>query len=755
MINLKKIIFIIVFIFYSICSISLAEIVKDIQVKGNERVSEKSIKMFSKIKIGDDINNDNLNEILKNVYESNFFKNVSVSFENNLLTIFVEESSLVESVIIKGPKSKTLISDLKKNLKVKSRSSYNEIQLINDKKEIIKLLQERGFFFAKVDVLIEKLTDNKINLIYNVEIGDKAKIKKISFIGDKIYKDRKLRSVIVSEEYKFWKFISGKKFLKQELISLDERLLKNFYLNRGFYNVKINSSFAKMINENEFELIYNIVPNKRFFFNKILLDLPIDFNQANFDNLNKFFKKLNGKKYSLYIIQDILDEIDKIILDEEYKTLKTEVIENVLENKIDLTFSVSEGEKFIVERINIYGNNITQENVIRNQLLIDEGDEFNSILASKSINNVKALNIFKSVESKIIDNKEKSKIIDINIEEKATGEIMAGAGVGTDGSTLSFAVKENNYLGRGIGLTSELTVSEETIKGQFNVKNPNFRNSDKSINLNIQSLETDKLTDSGYKTNKTGFGFGTSFEYQDDVFIGLGQDTYLEKIETNSSASARQKSQAGNYWDTFINLDLNYDKRNQKYRPTDGFRSSYSVNLPIISDNNSLTNAYVFTYYDELYQDNVTKFSFFAKASNSLTNDNVKLSERIYLPGSRLRGFVSGGVGPKDGKDFIGGNYASSINIQTSIPQLLPNIQNMDISMFLDAGNVWGVDYDSSLDDTNKIRSSIGVGIDWFTLVGPLSASFSHPITKVDTDKTETFKFNLGTTFWYLKKIFF
>ena len=648
-----------------------------------------------------------------------------------------------------------MISDLKKNLKVKSRSSYNEIQLINDKKEIIKLLQERGFFFAKVDVLIEKLTDNKINLIYNVEIGDKAKIKKISFIGDKIYKDRKLRSVIVSEEYKFWKFISGKKFLKQELISLDERLLKNFYLNRGFYNVKINSSFAKMINENEFELIYNIVPNKRFFFNKILLDLPIDFNQANFDNLNKFFKKLNGKKYSLYIIQDILDEIDKIILDEEYKTLKTEVIENVLENKIDLTFSVSEGEKFIVERINIYGNNITQENVIRNQLLIDEGDEFNSILASKSINNVKALNIFKSVESKIIDNKEKSKIIDINIEEKATGEIMAGAGVGTDGSTLSFAVKENNYLGRGIGLTSELTVSEETIKGQFNVKNPNFRNSDKSINLNIQSLETDKLTDSGYKTNKTGFGFGTSFEYQDDVFIGLGQDTYLEKIETNSSASARQKSQAGNYWDTFINLDLNYDKRNQKYRPTDGFRSSYSVNLPIISDNNSLTNAYVFTYYDELYQDNVTKFSFFAKASNSLTNDNVKLSERIYLPGSRLRGFVSGGVGPKDGKDFIGGNYASSINIQTSIPQLLPNIQNMDISMFLDAGNVWGVDYDSSLDDTNKIRSSIGVGIDWFTLVGPLSASFSHPITKVDTDKTETFKFNLGTTFWYLKKIFF
>ena len=747
MIHFKNKIFFLIIVFFSISSAAFSEIINNIKVEGNKRVSDKSIEMFSNINIGDDVDQDELNQILKNVYDSNFFDDVKVTLQDNVLTIFVEESSLVENVIIKGPKSKTLISDLEKNLKVKSRTSYNEILFLEDKKNITEALKQKGYFFSKVDVMIEELSDNKINLIYNVDIGDKAKIKKISFIGDKVFKDRKLRSVIVSEEYKFWKFISGKKFLNQNLIDLDERLLKNFYLNRGFYNVKINSSFAKMLNDTEFELIYNIVPNNRFFFNKISLELPVDFDQTNFEDLNKLFKKLNGEKYSLFVIEKILKEIDKIILDEEYKTLKTEVNENIFDNKINLTFSINEGQKFIVERINIYGNNITQENVIRNQLLIDEGDEFNSILTSKSINNIQSLNIFKSVDSKIIDNDNNSKIIDITIEEKATGEIMAGAGFGTDGSSLSFAVKENNYLGRGIKLVSELTVSEETIKGQFNVNNPNFRNSDKSINLNIQSLETDKLTDSGYKTNKTGFGFGTNFEYQDDVFIGLGQNSYYEKIETNSSASTRQKSQAGNYWDTFLNLDLNYDKRNQKYRTSDGFLSNYSINLPIISENNSLTNTYVYTLYNEFYEDNITKFSFFARAANSLTNDNIKLSERVYLPGSRLRGFVSGGVGPKDGNDFIGGNYATSVNIQTSIPQLLPNVQNMDVSMFLDAGNVWGVDYDSSLDDTNKIRSSIGIGIDWFTLIGPLSASFTHPISKSNTDRTESFKFNLGTTF--------
>ena len=742
----KNIFLILTFIVF-VPKFSYSEIIKKIEISGNERISSETIKMFTKKNIGENIDDKDLNEILKRIYDSTFFEDVKVSIKENTLKIVVLENPLVENVEIKGPKAKKIVEELKKNLQVKARTSYNEISFLKDKKKITEILKQKGYFFSKVDVIVESLSDNKVNLIYNVEIGDKAKIKKISFIGDKIFKDRKLRSIIVSEEYKFWKFISGKKYLNQNLISLDERLLKNFYLNKGFYNVKINSSFARLINDSEFELIYNIIPNKRYSFNQISLKLPLDFDQKNFDDLNNFFGKLKGKKYSLFTIEKILDEIDKIILDKEYKTLESKVDENVYEDKIDLTFTISEGEKYSIDRINIYGNNITQENVIRNQLLIDEGDEFNSILTAKSINNIKALNIFKSVNSEIIDNDDRSKIIDITIEEKATGEIMAGAGVGTDGTSFSFAVKENNYLGRGIGLTSELTVSEETIKGQLRVKNPNFKNSDKSVNFNVQSLETDRLTDSGYKTNKTGFGFGTSFEYQDDVIIGIGQDSFYEKIETNSSASTRQKAQAGNYWDTFLNVDLDYDKRNQKYKTSDGFRSFYAVNLPVISENNSLTNTYIFSFFEELYQDNVTKLSFYAKSSTSLTNDDIKLSERIFLPGHRLRGFVSGGVGPKDGNDFIGGNYASSVNIQTSIPQLLPNIQNMDVSMFLDAGNVWGVDYDSSLSDTNKIRSSIGIGVDWFTLVGPLSVSFSHPISKVDTDRTETFKFNLGTTF--------
>ena len=188
----------------------------------------------------------------------------------------------------------------------------------------------------------------------------------------------------------------------------------------------------------------------------------------------------------------------------------------------------------------------------------------------------------------------------------------------------------------------------------------------------------------------------------------------------DSSASARQKKQDGNYFDTFIGLDFFYDKRNQKYQTTSGFFSNYNVNLPILSDTNTLTNIYNYKVFKEFYENNVSTISFLLKSANSISSDDIKLSERLYIPGKRLRGFESGKIGPKDGSDFIGGNYASSINATTTVPMILENVQSVDIVLFADAANIWGVDYNSSLDKAG-IRSSVGIGIDWLTAVGPLT----------------------------------
>ena len=743
--NKTKILFL--FLFVLLSSNLRAEIINKINIEGNNRISNETIIMFSGIKDNEDLTENDSNDILKKLYETDFFEFVSIKIENNVLNIKVKENPIIQNINYVGIKSSKILEDIKKNVILKERSSFNKFTLIKDKEKINNSLKNLGYYFSEIDISVEKLEDNKINLIYNISLGKKAKIKKISFIGNKIYKDKKLKSVILSEEYKAWKFLSGRKYLNESMMKYDKRLLKNFYLNKGYYNVVINSSFAKMINDQEFELIFNIEANPKLFFGKLNINLPSDFSKSNYENIEKLFKKLENEPYSLYNVENILEKIEIITINEEYESIKATVKENIISNKININFNIEETEKIFIERINIFGNNITRESVIRNQIEIDEGDPFNEILYTKSLNNIKALNFFESVKGEILDgNKYNSKIINISIIEKATGEIFAGVGTGTEGSNLSFGIKENNYLGRGVKLDTNLSISDEKFKGKLLISNPNYKNSDKNLNLSLESTVTDRLSSAGYKSNVTGFSVGTKFEYLDDLKLGVSTKNLIEKITVDSTASSKQKKQEGNYFDSFIGLDFNYDKRNQKFQTTSGFFSNYSIDVPVLSETNTLNNSYIYKIYKELYENNISTFSLLFQSTTSLTGDDVKLSERLYIPGRKLRGFERGKVGPKDQSDFIGGNYISTLNATTTVPKLLENVQNVDLVMFADAANIWGVDYDDTLDN-GEIRSSIGVGLDWLTPVGPLSFSLAQPISKHEDDITETFRFNIGTTF--------
>ncbi len=745
--NLKNLVFLFTFFFYMMINVH-SETVKNIQILGNDRISEDTIKLFMDTKIDDDLAPNDINVILKNLYETNFFKDVKVSFENNKLIVNVLENPIIENIKYNGIKSNKLLDLIKENALIKSRSSYSEFILQGEKNRLRKILKELGYYSSNVDVLVKDKKNNLVDVTFEISRGEKSKIRKITFIGDKIFKDGKLRRVIASSEYKFWKIISGRKYLNENLVNLDKRLLTNYYKNNGYYNVEINSSFAKLINENEFELIFNIDAKNKVFFGDLNLSLPVDFDSKNFTSINNLFNKIKGEPYSINLINKILEEIDLITTYEQYQFIKATVVENQIENKINLNFNIKETkDKYFVKKINILGNNVTLENVIRNQLEIDEGDPFNDLLLNKSLNNLRSLNIFSKVSSDIAeDTDSKTKTINISIEEKPTGEIMASAGYGTSGGTVGFGIKENNFLGKGIKLDTNFTVESDSFKGKFSVTNPNFKNTDKSVYISAEAIENDFYKSFGYKSNKTGISFGTNFEYLNDFYFGIGSSNFYEKIGTNSDASARMQTQEGDYWDSFLNMDFNYDKRNQKFQTSSGFRSYYSLDIPLVSDTNTLKNLYTYSYYFDLFDKNISTFSIYIETANSINDKDIKLSERIKIPSKRLRGFESGRVGPKDGDDFIGGNYAYTINFSSTIPQFFEESQNVDFLIFTDAADVRGVDYDSSL-DSSKIRSSMGLGLDWFSPIGPMNFSLAYPITKADGDKTEKFRFNLGTTF--------
>jgi outer membrane protein insertion porin family len=725
-----------------------AEIVNEINISGNKRVSDKTIVMFSGVVIGQDISEDSINEITKNIYETNFFKNISIDFKNQILQIDIEENPIVQTVEITGVKSKKYIEPLEELLTVKEKSSYLKTFVNSDLNKIKNFLKKSGFYFAVANVDIISNANNTVDLIYNVELGKKALIKKVKFTGDKIYKDKKLKSIIVTEENKFWKFLSNKKYLNQNQIELDTRLLKNFYLNNGYYESSIDSSSASNVDKNNFELVFNINAGKRFYFNDFDLVLPSDYDKNNFSRVYDKFEKLKGKVYSLNSVKKILDEIDLIAMSKQYEFINASIDEKILEsNKLNLKFIIDESKKFYVNRINIIGNDITNEKAIRDLLVIDEGDPLNEILNNRSINNIKSSGLFKSVNYSINDDTDKlKKNIDIIVEEQPTGEISAGAGFGTSGQSFTIGIRENNFNGNNTKIDTSLKISTNTIQGGVNFSIPNYKYSDKALNINIFRRDTDLLSEAGYKNETTNFTFGTSFEQKQDLYFSPNINLEFETLSTNSTASNKLKKQDGDYYDINFGYSILYDQRNQSYQPSDGYFSQFRQVIPLISNKYTLSNTYDYKTYHKIANEFIGSFSFHFKTINSLDDSDVIISERINLSGSKLRGFESGKIGPKDNLDYIGGNYASAVTLATTLPNVLPSLQNVDFNLFLDMGNVWGVDYNDSL-NINQIRSAAGIAVDLLTPIGPLNFVIAKPIAKANTDKTESFRFDLGTTF--------
>ena len=212
-----------------------AKVIKKITIKGNDRISNESILLFSGFKINETITNDKLDEILKNLYDTNFFQNISVNVENDLLIINVLESPIIDVIEFEGIKSKTIKQALNDTIKLKSRSSYDNFLISEDRRLIKEFLKNMGYYFSEVETAVQELDNNLVKITHKINLGKKAKIKKISFIGNKIYKQSKLKNIIVSEEYKFWKFISGKKFLNEQTINLSKFLLLK---SLGIFKVK-------------------------------------------------------------------------------------------------------------------------------------------------------------------------------------------------------------------------------------------------------------------------------------------------------------------------------------------------------------------------------------------------------------------------------------------------------------------------------------------------------------------------------------
>ena len=723
-----------------------AEIVKNIKIIGNKKVSDETIKIYGDIKLNENYNEKNLNDILNNLYKTNFFENVDVKLSNNILTVNLKEFLTINQIIILGEKSKRRSDQIKKIISLKEKQSFIRSNLSSDIELIKNYYSSTGFNAAEIQAKVKNFEDS-VDLILDIEVGNETKISSINFAGNKKVSDKRLRDIIASEEDKFWKFISRNTKFSERLVLLDERLLNNYYKSIGYYDVVINSKSATINKNDNVDITYTIDAGKRYILKKITTNVDPVFDKKIFEPLQKNYKKYIGNYYSPFSIKKLLDEIDLLIETRNIQFVEHNV-ETIVENDgIEIKFNIFETDKILVERIDITGNNVTNESVIRSELLIDEGDPFSDLSLSKSISKLKALRIFGEVESKVLDSEiQNQKKITINVEEKPTGEISAGAGVGTSGGSFAFIVSENNWLGTGNKIDFSLDVDAESIGGTFNFTDTNYNFTGNKLNYYISSKSNDR-PNQGYENTIISSGANTSFEQFKNIYLNLGLAASFDDLRTDNNASTNLKKQSGEFTEIAALYGFQTDKRDRVFMPTSGYVTSFNQKLPIYADKKSITNTLSLSNYKLFTEDVVAASKFYFSAINGLDDQDVRINERRFLSSKRLRGFERGKVGPVDGNDHIGGNYAASMNFEANLPNLLPDSSKAEIGTFLDIGNVWGVDYDKSIDETNTLRSSAGLSLGWNSPVGPMSFIFSKNLKKADTDKTESFTFNLGTTF--------
>ena len=728
---------------------AFAEILKKIEVSGNKRISKETIKVYGDVQLNKNYQADDINNIIKKLYDTNFFSDISTSFSNGILKINVTENPIIYSIDIRGEDAKKYKEQIFKIISLKEKASYIENFVKTDIEIIKNFYKSLGFYSISVNAEKRKADagENTLNLIFNLEKGDRSKIKKIYFIGDKKIKSKRLRDVITSEEAKFWKFLTRNIYLNTERIELDKRLLKNYYLGRGYYDVQVLSTSAEITNENNIDLTFSINAGKRYRFKKISTNVDPVFNTSVFEDLKPIYEKYVGEYYSPFKIKKILDNLDEIIDDNQLQFVQHTVKETASEDGIDVEFNVFEGQKIQIERVNISGNTVTTDSVIRAGLYLDEGDPYSKTKVDKSISNLKSMNIFNKVDYRISDGSEPGlKVLSISIEEKPTGEISAGAGYGTEGGAFSFSIRENNYLGKGLKVSANADVTSQSVRGGVNVINPNYNYTGNKVFGGFSSKKTDQ-PDSGYENTLINLAGGIEFEQYKDIFIAPDLSFTIDDLTVDDTASSQLKKQAGSFTDFTFGYSIKSDKRNRRFMPTDGHILVFKQNLPIYADSKSILNSFKHSSYYTFNENVIGALKFYGAAVTALGDDDVRLSKRLRLSRKLLRGFETSKVGPKDGSDYIGGNYATALNLEAALPNLLPEGTETDVSLFMDIGNLWHVDYSSSVNDSDKIRSSIGVATNMYTPIGPLSFVIAQNLSKAETDQTQSFNFQIGTSF--------
>ena len=741
-------------------SFSQEDTISSIIVDGNKRITSETIIAISKIEKGALYSPSQLNSALQLIKKSTFFKTATVSFVNNILTINVVENPTINTINFEG-NSTLKDENLSELIFSKERQTLSISKTEKDSDVIASAYADTGRISASITPKIVELSDNRVDLIFEIIEGRITEVEKITFTGNRIFSDFRLKGVISTKQAGiFRRFINSDTYAEDKL-NYDTELLQNFYINKGYIDFELDSSVGLTRKKDAFLINHSIKEGQQYNYSEINFDISdVNIDKKSLIKLNRI---KSGSVFDRRRIPKLLEEIDIFLTKNGINFIEPIPIinRNDTELTMDVTIQLQKTKKIFVERIEVEGNSTTIDEVIRLQFDFAEGDPFNRRKILNAVDRIRGLGFFSNVETSTREGSSPEKIIiEVKLTEKPTGSLGIGAGFNSsDGSVFTFNINERNFLGKG--QTIQLDLSSSKIEKELSVglEDPSFlgRNLLAGISFGQKTI-TPAATP--IKTDKQFFAPKIGFPLSRDSNLTLSYRLDQDKVKLtyeNAVMSPLIKSDVGNKTKSAVLLTYNLDKTNSVVSPTAGYNLRITQEINGLGGNVSFSkSSFDVKTYKTLLRDDIVLSS--GLSSGVILGSDAAITNRFFLGGDQLKGFRNQGIGPVDNTfsgsdangDPLGGKMFASISLEASFPIGVPEEYSVFGGIFLDAGSVWGLDNTQStgtVDDSFKIRSAAGVSLFWDTVIGPLRFNFSRPIKREKYDVIENFRFTVDTRF--------
>ena len=746
----KYLLFLLLFLFLNNNLYANENIINSISIEGVQRVDKETVTSYANISKGDIYTEELGNAVLRNLFETNLFSNIQISFDANILNIKIQENPTINLVKFYG-NSKIKDEDLEIEISLKERSVYSRSKVKKDIERMLSLYQRAGRLSSEINPKLEMLDNNRVNLTYEITESDVTKVSNIVILGNSIFSSSKIKSIMKTKEKTLLRFLSSSDNYDPDKLEYDKQLITQFYNNNGYPEFKFTSSIAQLkSNTNNFEIILNLSEGNKFYFGK--LDVESELKKIDPEYVKTISPIKEGNIFNRSLIKDTIERLKELAQLEGYSFIEidTNLLDGSEENLVDIRLLINEGPRVYVNKINIAGNTRTVDKVIRREVILAEGDPYNKYSVDYSRDSIKALNYFKQVEINQVRTDFPDKInLEVNVEEKNTGEASIGAGYSSaNAASLNLGLRENNFLGKGQKVKFDTSFSNTRTAYDISITEPYFNNKPLSLTTNLYSNFSDP-SNVNYETEDLGFGLSSSFPLSTDRYLELRYSLFTSKIKADSNATTYENALAGTDTVSSLGYTLAFDRRNSRYKPSNGFNFKLNQDLAGLGGTSYYyKNSFEFNYYKRLSNRLIGAYKLHGGNINGYNDKYSPLSSNFKLGGKKLRGFKSGKIGPKLGNSYTGGQYFYLTSFETNIDL---NIDAFDITTtaFIDVGSVWGLENPAygSIDDKHEARSSIGINVNWDSAIGPINIIYANIIKSNKNDTSDNLYFDIGYNF--------